>query len=284
MAASGIPLFGTIILCAVMIVAAYTAAVAFVAGGSASGERVLKIGRPGLLASARAGTFVVCALVLVAIALLAFAFQTHDFRIEYVAHYSDRTMPWWYLVTSLWGGQDGSLLWWTFLLAGYTTAALIWMRDRWLELQPWVIFTLMLLFIFFSILMLFAANPFATTFGPPIADGDGLNPLLQNYWMVIHPPALYMGFVGWAIPFSFCIAGLATGRLHAEWVKAARLFAMITWTFLSVGLLLGMLWSYEELGWGGYLGLGSRLKMQAFFPGSSRPHTCTRPFYKNALK
>ncbi len=242
MPAIDIPFFGNLVLCLILVSAAYTLAMAL---GAARG-------RPHLLVAARHGTFATCALVVLSVVLLAYAFQTHDFRIRYVARYSDRSMPWWYLFTSLWGGQDGSLLWWTFLLAGYTTAVTRWLRGRFIELQPWVLATLMSIIAFFAILMLFAANPFATTVGVAPSDGEGLNPLLQNYWMVIHPPSLYMGFVGWAVPFAFVVAALVTGRLHDEWVNAARLWAMIAWTFLSIGLLLGCLWSYEELGWGGY--------------------------------
>ncbi|MFO0697428.1 MAG: cytochrome c-type biogenesis CcmF C-terminal domain-containing protein [Polyangiales bacterium] len=242
MAAIDIPFFGNLILCLILASAGYTFAMALAASR----------GRANLLAAARLGTYATSAFVALAVVLLAYAFQTHDFRITYVARYSDRSMPWWYLVASLWGGQDGSLLWWTFLLAGYTTAVTIWMRGRYLELQPWVLATLMSIFGFFSLLMLFPANPFATFAASVPLDGEGLNPLLQNYWMTIHPPSLYMGFVGWAIPFGFVVAGLATGRLDDEWMKAARPWAMVAWTFLSLGLLLGCLWSYEELGWGGY--------------------------------
>src|SRR5690606_275478 len=159
---------------------------------------------------------------------------------------------WWYLLTSLWGGQDGSLLWWSFLLSGYTAAATYWMRGRYIELQPYVLATLMTIFVFFIVLMLFAANPFATYAASAPIEGEGLNPLLQNYWMVIHPPSLYMGFVGFSVPFAIVIAALCSGRLNDEWVKMARLWTMIAWAFLSLGLLLGCLWSYEELGWGGY--------------------------------
>ncbi|MCA9534028.1 MAG: heme lyase CcmF/NrfE family subunit, partial [Myxococcales bacterium] len=237
-----IPFFGNLALCLILVSAAYTLAMSL---GAASG-------RGHLLVAARAGTFATCAFVLMAVAVLAFAFQTHDFRITYVARYSDRSMPWWYLVTSLWGGQDGSLLWWTFLMSGYTAALTVWMRGRYVELQPYVLATLMSIFLFFGILLLFPANPFATYLdgGPP--DGEGLNPLLQNYWMAIHPPSLYMGFVGWSVPFSIVFAALLSGRLDNEWVHMARPWAMVTWAFLSLGLLLGCLWSYEELGWGGY--------------------------------
>ncbi|MDH5494070.1 MAG: cytochrome c biogenesis protein CcsA, partial [Myxococcales bacterium] len=191
-------------------------------------------------------------MVCVSVLVLAYAFQTHDFRIRYIARYSDRSMSPGFLVTSLWGGQDGSLLWWGFLLGLFAAACIRWMRGRFMELQPWVIATLMANLLFFHILMLFAANPFDVYPASSPLEGEGLNPMLQSYWMSIHPPALYLGFVGWSVPFSLAIAALITGRLHDEWVKAARVWTMIAWIFLSIGLVLGCAWSYEELGWGGY--------------------------------
>lgn len=237
-----LPLFGTVVLCALLMSAAYTAGVAIVAGK----------GRPALLNSARWGAYATCALVALGVLTLAYAFQTHDFRIRYVSRYSDRSMPWYYLVTSLWGGQDGSLLWWSFLLSVYTAACITWLRGKYLELQPWIIATIMSIFMFFAVLMLFAANPFAVNAAGPPPDGEGLNPLLQNYWMIIHPPTLYSGFVGWSIPFAFAVAALITGRLGDEWIHAVRRWVLLAWLALSCGNLLGMLWSYEELGWGGY--------------------------------
>ncbi len=237
-----IPTLGTLILGATLVSAGFTVALSAAAAG----------GRPHLLRSARFGTFATIALVAAAVFLLAYAFQAHDFRIRYVARYSDRSMPAIYLWTSLWGGQDGSLLWWSFLLSGYTGAFTWWVKDKYRELQPVMIATLMTVLSFFIVLQLFAANPFATSFGAPPADGEGLNPLLQNYWMVIHPPALYLGLTGWTVPFAFVVAALVTGRLHEEWIHAARKWVLVAFAFLSLGNLLGAFWSYEELGWGGY--------------------------------
>jgi cytochrome c-type biogenesis protein CcmF len=237
-----IPFYGSLLLGVILVSAGYAFAVSVAAAR----------GRPHLLPAARASTYATCALVALAVLVLAYAFQTHDFRIRYVARYSDRSMPWYYLLTSLWGGQDGSLLWWTFLLCGYTAAVTRSLRGRHLELQPIVLATLMSIVSFFVVTMLFAANPFATYAAASPADGEGLNPLLQNYWMIIHPPSLYLGFVGWSVPFAFCIAALVTGRLGDEWIVAARRWSLIAWLFLSIGLVLGMIWSYEELGWGGY--------------------------------
>ncbi len=237
-----LPELGTGIIYAVLVAAAYTFAVAIAAGR----------GRPRLLEAARFGGYATCALIGLGTVLLAYAFITHDFRIRYVARYSDRSMPTAYLFASLWGGQDGSLLWWAALLAGYTSACLRWMKGRYRQLQPYVIATLMSIVAFFAVLMLFAANPFSTSMAGASLDGEGLNPLLQNYWMAIHPPALYLGFVGCAVPFSFAIAALVTGRLDNDWVIAVRKWMLFAWLFLSIGNALGMIWAYEELGWGGY--------------------------------
>jgi cytochrome c-type biogenesis protein CcmF len=237
-----LPGFGTGVLYAVLVAAAYTFAVAIGAGR----------GQPRLLESARRGAYATCALVAVGVLVLAYAFVTHDFRIRYVTRYSDRSMPMSYLLTALWGGQDGSLLWWSFLLSGYTTTCVWWLKGKYRYLQPYVIATLMVVMAFFAILMLFAANPFETNVSGAKLDGEGLNPLLQNYWMVIHPPSLYTGFVGCSVPFAFAVAALVTGRLDNEWIVAVRKWMLFAWLFLSIGNALGMRWAYEELGWGGY--------------------------------
>jgi cytochrome c-type biogenesis protein CcmF len=237
-----LPEFGTGVLYAILVAAAYTFAVSLAAGR----------GRPRLLSAARLGAYGTSGLVLFGVLLLAYAFQTHDFRIRYVSHYSDRSMSTTYLLTSLWGGQDGSLLWWSLLLSIYTAAAVAWLKGRYRELQPFIIATLMVIIGFFSILMLFSANPFETNIAGARPDGEGLNPLLQNYWMIIHPPALYTGFVGCSVPFAFCIAALVTGRLDNEWIVATRKWMLFGFLFLSIGNVLGMRWAYEELGWGGY--------------------------------
>src|SRR6478736_6638706 len=237
-----LPGFGTLLLFGVLVLSAYTFAVAVMAGR----------GQARLLASARLGAYATSALVLCGVLLLAYGFVTHDFRIRYVSRYSDRSMSTTYLLTALWGGQDGSLLWWTFLLGGYTAAATRWMKGRYRELQPYVIATLMVIVAFFAVLMIFAANPFEQNSAGPKAEGEPLNPLLQNYWMAIHPPSLYTGFVGCAVPFAFAVAALVTGRLDSEWIVAVRKWMLFAFLFLSIGNVLGMRWAYEELGWGGY--------------------------------
>ena len=207
---------------------------------------------PRLLEAARRAALGTTALTATAVVVLAYAFVTHDFRLSYVSRYSDRSMSLGYLVSALWGGQDGSLLWWMFLLAAYSAACIAWLRNRYLTLQPYVIATLMGTVAFFGLVTLVAADPFTVNLtGPPI-DGRGLNPLLQNVYMIIHPPALYLGFVGCTIPYAFAMAALLSGRLDNEWVVAVRKWMLVAWLFLSLGNALGMIWAYVELGWGGY--------------------------------
>jgi cytochrome c-type biogenesis protein CcmF len=237
-----LPEFGSLVLYAVLVSCAYTFAVAI----AASRDRLR------WLRSARLGAYATSAFVGVGVSMLAYAFVTHDFRIRYVAHYSDRSMSMGYLFAALWGGQDGSLLWWSALLAVYIAVCVRWMQGRYRVLQPIVIATLAAVEGFFAVLMLFAANPFQVSLAGAPAEGEGLNPLLQNYWMIIHPPALYTGFVGCTVPFAFAVAALVTGRLHEEWLLAVRKWMLFAWLALSIGNVLGMVWAYEELGWGGF--------------------------------
>ncbi len=236
-----LPEFGTAVLYAVLVAAAYTFAVALAAGR----------GRPRLLQAARLGALGTVSLVSLAVLVLAYAFVSHDFRITYVAHYSDRAMSTPFLIAALWGGQDGSLLWWLFLTSLFSGACVLWLKRRYLELQPYVIATLMGILIFFGVLMVFAANPFATSLAGAPIEGQGLNYQLRNFYMIIHPPSLYIGFTSSAVPFAFAVAALATGRLDNEWIVASRKWMLFSWLFLSIGNCLGMLWAYDTLGWGG---------------------------------
>ncbi|HSC86859.1 MAG TPA: cytochrome c-type biogenesis CcmF C-terminal domain-containing protein [Polyangiaceae bacterium] len=234
--------FGTLIVYAILFLCAATFALSVTAGN----------GRPHLLRSARLSAYATSALILCGVLLLAYGFLSHDFRIRYISRYSNRDTSEAYLLTALWGGQDGSLLWWTFLLGGYTAGCVRWMTGKYRELQPYVIATLMVVLAFFCCLMIFPANPFELNATGAPADGTGLNPLLKNYWMAIHPPCLYMGFVGCAVPFAFAVAALVTGRLDSEWIVAVRKWMLFAFLFLSIGNVLGMIWAYEELGWGGF--------------------------------
>src|SRR6266699_5119685 len=180
------------------------------------------------------------------------AFLTDDFSIKYVAHNSDSVQPLFYKITAYWGGLDGSIMFWVFLLSVFGSSAVYVNRERHRELIPYVIATISTVQMFFLYLMIVHRNPFSTYLVSAPADGTGLSPLLQNVYMAIHPPSLYTGFVGMTIPFAFGIAALVTGHLDDAWLRAVRRWTMFSWLFLSFGLFLGMIWAYEELGWGGY--------------------------------
>ena len=191
-------------------------------------------------------------LMMVASALMIYAFVTHDYTIKYVAHYSDTSMPLHYKITAFWGGLDGSLLFWAVMLSIFSAIAVRANRKRHSDMIGYVVGVILIVQVFFLSLLIYSKNPFQTYLTTPPIDGKGLNPLLQNYWMVIHPPSLYTGFVAATIPFAFCIGALATGRLDGRWLQSVRSWTLICWFFLSFGLILGGRWAYEELGWGGY--------------------------------
>ena len=249
-----LPAFGTIGLYSVVALAGLGVALALLAAK-----------RPRFLPAARNVAYATSALILFDLLLLAYGFVSHDFRVRYIAKYSDRSMPIGYLFTALWGGQDGSLLWWLFLLSLYSAACVWWLKGKYRELQPYVIATLQATVLGFGVIMAFAANPFAEQVAGGATDGEGLNPLLQNIYMIVHPPSLYTGFVGCTVPFAFGVAALATGRLDEEWLRAVRKWMLFAWLFLSLGNVLGMLWAYEELGWGGYWAWDP-VENAAFFP------------------
>src|ERR1700704_6376464 len=204
-----------------------------------------------LIESGIGAFYLICAIMIAASAVIVNALITGDFSIKYVVHYSDSVQPLFYKITSYWGGLDGSIMFWVFLLSIFGSCAVWVNRERHRELIPYVIATISTVQMFFLYLMVVHKNPFSTFLTRVPADGEGLNPLLQNYWMAIHPPSLYTGFVGMTIPFAFCIAALITGHLDDSWLRAVRRWTMVSWLFLSLGLTLGMIWAYEELGWGG---------------------------------
>src|SRR6187401_1465386 len=234
---------GSFLLLTTFVVCSY-AVVASIAGARRRSRRLVESGIGAF--------YLVCALMTCASAVMINAFLTDDFSINYVAHYSDSVQPLFYKITSYWGGLDGSIMFWVFLLSVFGTCAVYVNRDRHRELIPYVVATIAVVQMFFLYLMVVHKNPFTTVLGAAPADGNGLNPQLQNYWMAIHPPSLYTGFVGMTIPFAFCIAALATGHLDDSWLRAVRRWTMFSWLFLTFGLTLGMIWAYEELGWGGY--------------------------------
>src|SRR5437667_5152033 len=236
---------GTFLLLATFVVCSYAAMVSVV--GARRGSR-------RLIESGIGAFYLVAALMTAASAVIVNAFLTNDYSIKYVQHYSDSVQPLFYKFTSYWGGLDGSIMFWVFLLAVFGSIAVHVNRERHRELIPYVVAVISTVQMFFLFVMVVHKNPFTTFLTRPPADGTGLNPLLQNYWMVIHPPSLYTGFVGMTIPFAFGIAALITGHLDDAWLRAVRRWTMFAWLFLSFGLMLGMIWAYEELGWGGYWG------------------------------
>jgi cytochrome c-type biogenesis protein CcmF len=193
------------------------------------------------------------ALALGAYGWLSWYFLTDAFQVAYVATNSSTRQPLLYKLSAVWGGMDGSVLLWATILAGYSALCVRLNRNQNRTLMPYVTATLCGVMAFFAAVLVFASNPFRTLDVAPI-EGAGLNPLLQNPGMMIHPPSLYMGFVGWTIPFAFAIGALLARRLDAGWVVAARKWALFPWIFLTLGNLLGANWAYVELGWGGYWG------------------------------
>jgi len=195
--------------------------------------------------------YAVAGLVGMAAILLWYALLTDKFQLNYVWNHSERALPTFYKFSALWGGQAGSLLFWVLILSVFSVAVALTERNKLQVMMPYVNATMLSTSAFFLILLVFATNPFKQIGFTP-DDGQGLNPLLQNYWMVIHPVMLYLGYVGMAIPFAFAVGALASKRLSNEWVRVVRRWTLIPWMFLSVGILMGSQWAYMELGWGGY--------------------------------
>ena len=229
--------------------------------------------RPEWIESARRAALLIWPMLTFALGSIVALLLTNQFQVEYVASVTSRAMPTYLKVTALWGGQAGSLLFWSWLMATFTFVLMLrsWERDG--EFLPWVIVVTMVTLAFFLSLNVFVENPFARLWAmggmqqpikamfPPRgatlfipADGNGLNPLLRHPGMILHPPMLYAGFVAFVIPYAFAMASLITGRTDARWIHLTRRWALAAWLFLSLGLILGMRWSYDVLGWGGYWG------------------------------
>src|SRR4051795_2547997 len=201
----------------------------------------------------RRTVYAFCGLLTACVAIIELAFAGNDFGFKIVQEHSSLETPTFYKLAAMWSSQEGSLLLWAWVLSIASSLALYATRNRLREIVPWATAVMMGVAAFFTGLMLFApdVDPFATL-SPVPGDGVGLNPLLQHPSMMIHPPMLYSGYVTTTIPFAFAIGALITRRLDAEWIRSIRRFALISWAFLGLGLLLGARWSYTELGWGGY--------------------------------
>ncbi|HSG43905.1 MAG TPA: cytochrome c biogenesis protein CcsA, partial [Anaerolineales bacterium] len=226
---------------------------------------------PNLIESARRAMLLVWPLLTLASGILVYLLVNDHYEVQFVYEVTSRSMPMYLKVTAWWGGQAGSLLFWSWLMSAFTSLVTFkkWDRDR--EFLPWVVVVSGVTLAFFLGMNVFFENPFAQlyqsfdgiaahTFQPAQsilftpADGRGLNPLLRHPGMVIHPPMLYLGFVSFVIPFAFAMAALITGRTDDRWIRLTRRWTLWAWLFLSAGLVLGGRWAYDVLGWGGYWG------------------------------
>ena len=213
----------------------------------------LRSGDGRLFLSGQRAALAVSLLSIFATIILTQLLMTSNFDVDYVAHYTSQETPLIYKFTALWAGQSGSLLFWLFILSLYAIIAILQNQRSQLNLMPWVMIVLVTVQLFFLILVNFITNPFAPTETDfVIVNGLGLNPLLQNATMAIHPPMLYLGFVGFTVPFAFSIAAMAQRDMNALWMRTVRQWLLFVWLMLSIGVMLGGWWAYQELGWGGY--------------------------------
>ena len=263
-------------------------ALTFVAALYAVGSSIYgaRTGSTPLVTSGRNAALLTTPLLLASLIALLIALMTGVYQISYVHSVTDPQTPDFYRFTALWGSQEGSLLFWSFTMSLFTSGAILlnWRTQR--RLMPYVIAVMMATLAFFIGLSLFMEDPFQrfwvvenvatgernavqTTFIPSAGadervlpptenalsgSANGLNPLLRHFGMIIHPPMLYFGFVGFIVPFAFAVAALASGNLSTDWIKVTRRWTLVAWLFLSLGLLLGGRWAYDVLGWGGYWG------------------------------
>ncbi len=214
--------------------------------------------RPSLVVSAERAVYSAWILLTAASAILVTLLIQGDFRLAYVASHTDKAMPAIYKFTAWWGGQEGSLLLWSWLLATYSAVATFTNRRKFRDMIPIVIAIMMTTLAFFTGMITFVASPFKVMMIGrgiiDVGDGQGLSPLLQWWTMAIHPPFLYLGYVGFTVPFAFAMASLITRQPGEAWIHTTRRWAIVTWLFQSTGVLLGMGWAYTVLGWGGYWG------------------------------
>ncbi len=215
-------------------ISAYSSLVAFIGA---------RTNREDMLASATNASLTVFGFLTLASAALLYGLITNDFSIEYIARYTSRSLPLVYTITGFYAGQDGSLLFWAWLLSFFTALVIYQNRNKNHVLKPYVMSIMMALTFFFVLLMVLVTNPFKTL-SPVPADGMGLNPMLQNPGMIFHPPTLFLGYVGFAVPFAFALAALITGQLSDAWIRTTRNWTMVAWFFLTAGNLLGAQWAY----------------------------------------
>ncbi|MCC6773931.1 MAG: heme lyase CcmF/NrfE family subunit [Gemmatimonadaceae bacterium] len=209
--------------------------------------------RADLVRATYSATYAMFALVTIATFAMIFALVTHDFSVGYVAQVGSRATPLFYTIISLWGALEGSILFWAWVLSLLSALVVFWNRDREGALIPYTTMTMLAVSVFFLILLVGPANPF-TLIAPTPLDGPGPNPLLQNHILMgVHPPLLYLGYVGMTVPFAFAVGAMAAGEVGEDtWIKLSRRWTLGAWAFLTAAIIAGMWWSYEVLGWGGY--------------------------------
>ncbi len=188
----------------------------------------------------------------ISILILAYAFATDDFSVQFVAQHSNSTLPFRYKLTAVWGGHEGSFLLWTFMLAGWMLAVAIFSKSVPTDFLARVLGVLGILCGLYILFMLATSNPFERIVPLPPADGSDLNSALQDFGFIVHPPTLYMGYVGFSVVFAFAVAALISGKLDAAWARWSRPWANVAWAILTIGIALGSWWAYYELGWGGW--------------------------------
>jgi len=237
-----IPEIGTLALILALLLAA-TQAVLPLVGAQRGNLTWMAVARPAAF-----GQFT---FVLIAYLCLVYSFLTNDFTVINVARNSYSNLPAFYQVTATWGSHEGSLLFWSLILSVWTIAVATFSRTLPEEMVSRVLGVLGLISVGFLSMMLITSSPFLRQFPGP-AEGSDLNPLLQDWGMIIHPPMLYMGYVGFAVAFAFAVAALLSGRLDAAWARWSRPWATVAWAFLTLGVALGSWWAYRELGWGGW--------------------------------
>jgi cytochrome c-type biogenesis protein CcmF len=214
--------------------------------------------RSFLTLSAERAVYSIWVLVSIAAGILIYSLLAGDYRMAYVAHYTNRAMPSVYKYTAWWGGQEGSLLFWNWLLASYATVVVYRNRRKFREIMPYVISVMMATQVFFLTLIVFIESPFRVLMAGKrvvdVGDGQGLSALLQYWTMIIHPPMLYLGYVGFVVPFAFAVGSLIAKQPGEQWIHVTRRWTLVTWIFQTTGILLGAGWAYAVLGWGGYWG------------------------------
>jgi len=205
-----------------------------------------------LLETARPLTFIMFILVTVGFVILCISFVTDDFSVLYVSQNSNSQLPIWYKFSAVWGGHEGSLLLWVFILSGWCFAVALKIKTLPEDIGPVVLAVLGIVSVGFLSFLLFTSSPFVRLLPDVPTDGGDLNPLLQDFGLIVHPPILYMGYVGFSVAFAFAVAALITGNLSSSWARWARPWTAVSWAFLTLGITLGSWWAYYELGWGGW--------------------------------